>query len=184
MFKFPPDTQVCIFYYKCDSRADYTEFSTCVPFDPVPSTSHLVKVHQSSSLHMDGALSKFPGPEQAFCCSSGVKPWLSGDMRKAKQLWLCCCFARNQTYFWLCSISRLPMPSQVTVGHHKVTVNFFQINMWAKIIFNHVDFFKASKERLINVLCQKKMSTSIFLLKNIILFPPFFLIYANSPLSF
>lgn len=51
-----PDTQVCIFYYKCDSRADYTEFSTCVPFDPVPSTSHLVKVHQSSSLHMDGAL--------------------------------------------------------------------------------------------------------------------------------
>lgn len=54
--------------------------------------------------------------------------------------------------------------------------------MWAKIIFNHVDF-KASKERLINVLCQKKMSTSIFLLKNIILFP-FFLIYANSPLAF
>lgn len=76
-------------------------FSSCVSFDPVPSTSHLVKVHQSSSLHVDGALSKFPGPVQAFCCPSVVKPWLPGDMRRAKQLWLCCCFARNQTYFCL-----------------------------------------------------------------------------------
>ena len=47
------------------------------------------------------ALSKFPGPAQTFCCLSVVKPWLSGDMRRAKQLWLCCCFARNQTYFCL-----------------------------------------------------------------------------------
>ena len=154
MFKFPPNTQVCIFYYKCDSRADYTEFSACVPFDPVPSTSHLVKVHQSSSLQADDALSKFPGPVQAFCCPSAVEPWLSGDMRRAKQLWLCCCFARNQTYFWLGSISFLPMPCQVTVGYHKVTVNFFQVKMWAKIIFNQGDFFKKAS---------KKMSTSIFL---------------------
>ena len=177
MFKFPPDTQVCIFYYKRDSRADYTEFSTCVPFDPVPSTPHLVKVHQSSSLPVDGALSKFPGPEHAFCCPSVVKPWLSGDMRKAKQLWLCCCFARNQTCFWLCSISHLPMPSQVTVGCHKVTVNFFQVNMWAKIIFNQVDFFfkKASKERLVNVLCQKKNVDLYFIIKKYYFISPLFL---------
>ena len=50
------------------------------------------------------------------------------------------------TSVWLCSISLLPMPSQVTVGHHKVTVNFLKVNMWSKIIFNQVDLKKISKK--------------------------------------
>lgn len=50
------------------------------------------------------------------------------------------------TSVWLCSISLLPMPSQVTVGHHKVTVNFLKVNMWSKIIFNQVDLKKLSKK--------------------------------------
>ena len=85
MFKFPPNTQVCIFYCKCASRADYTEFSACVPFDPVPSTSHLVKVHQSSSLQADDALSKFPGPVQAFCCPSAVEAPIQGHCFKMRR---------------------------------------------------------------------------------------------------
>ena len=64
------------------------------------------------------------------------------------------------------------MPSQVTVGHHKVTANFLNVNMWSKIIFNQVDLKKLSE--ISKCPLPEKNVNLYFLIKNIFYPPPFF----------
>lgn len=97
MFKFPPIHKSVFFIISVIAELTILSFppvSLLIQFHLHPTSWKFIRVLPYTWM----VPSKFPGPEQAFAV---LLVWSdSGDMRKAKQLWLCCCFARNQTYFW------------------------------------------------------------------------------------